>query len=327
MRVLLIGGTMFIGKRLVARLLDAGHEITLFHRKAAHPFGPDVRSVVGDRNDALSVRSALTGLHFDAVYDIAYDWERGTTGPQVEATAKAVPGDLSRYIFMSSVAAYGEGLNHEEDDPLAPDTDSNDYIRNKAMSERALFRMHRESQFPAVTMRPPFVYGPENPFYREAFFWDRIRNDRPVIVPGDGNRLMQFVYVDDLVTACSNALENPTAVGRAFNVACEKAVTQTELVTEFASAAGKQARIVYVPRAIIERNGGSVFRAPLYFGEYYDVHSITEVVDRVQRLLGVELTPFASGLRETYRWYVDRPALRSADFSFDDKLLREAAAA
>jgi 2'-hydroxyisoflavone reductase len=327
MRVLLIGGTMFIGKRLVARLLDAGHEITLFHRKAAHPFGPEVRSVVGDRNDAVSVRSALAGQHFDAVYDIAYDMERGTAGAQVEATAKAIPGDLSRYIFMSSVAAYGEGMNHVEDDDLAPDTESNDYVRNKAMSERALFRMHRESQFPAVTMRPPFVYGPENPFYREAFFWDRIRKDRPIVVPGDGKRLMHFVYVDDLVTACCNALENPAAVGRAFNVACESAVTQTELVREFASAAGKQASIVYVPREIIERNGGSVFREPLYFGEFYDVHSITEVVDRVQRVLGVELTPFTKGLRETYRWYAGRPALRTADFSFEDKLLREAAAA
>jgi len=326
-RILLIGGTMFIGKRLVARLLDAGHDITLFHRKASHPFGPDVRSVVGDRNDALSVRGALAGRHFDAVYDLAYDMERGTTGAQVEETAKAVPGDLSRYIFMSSVAAYGDGLNHVEDDPLAPDTDSNDYVRNKAMSERALFRMHRESEFPAVTMRPPFVFGPENPFYREAFFWDRIRNDRPIIVPGDGKRLMQFVYVDDLVTACCNALENPAAAGRAFNVACEKPVTQTELVTELATAAGKQARIMYVPREIIERNGGNVFSEPLYFGEYYDVHSITGVVDRVQHLLEVELTPFASGLGETYRWYEGRPALRNADFLFEDKLLREATAA
>jgi 2'-hydroxyisoflavone reductase len=121
MRVLLIGGTMFIGRRLVTRLLASGHEITLLHRKSAHPFSPEVRSVVGDRNDALSVRSALAGQRYDAVYDMAYDLERGTTGAQVEATARAIPGDLSRYIFMSSVAAYGDGLNHVEDDPLAPD--------------------------------------------------------------------------------------------------------------------------------------------------------------------------------------------------------------
>ena len=61
---------------------------------------------------------------------------------------------------------------------------------------------------------PPFVYGPENPFYREAFFWDRLRADRPIIIPGDGNRLMQFVYVNDLVEACFNALEKHTAPGQ-----------------------------------------------------------------------------------------------------------------
>jgi len=327
MRILLIGGTLFIGKRLVNRLLDAGHEITLLHRRAAHPFGPEVHSVVADRNDAISVRNALAGHRYDAVYDIAYDWERGTTGQQVEATAQAIPGDLSRYIFMSSVAAYGNGLNHVEDDPLAPGADLNDYVRNKAVSERALFRMHRESHFPAVTMRPPFVYGPENPFYREAFFWDRIRRDRPIVVPGDGERLMQFAYVDDLVTVCFNALENPAAVGLAFNVANEKAVTQMDLVNEFARAAGKKALIVPVPRDIIVRNGGDVFRDPLYFGQYYDLPSITEVVDRVKRVLQVEPTPFVIGLRETYKWYADRAEQRRPDFSFDDKLIREAAAA
>jgi len=327
MRILVIGGTMFIGKRLVNRLLDAGHEITLLHRGAGHPFAREVRGVVADRNDASAVRNALAGHRFDAVCDIAYDWERGTTGQQVEATARAVPGNLSRYIFMSSVAAYGNGLDHVEDDALASDTDLNDYFRNKSTSERALFRMHRESHFPAVTMRPPFVYGPENPFYREAFFWDRIRRDRPIVVPGDGKRLMQFVYVDDLVTACFNALENPAAVGLAFNVAHEKAVTQIDLVNEFARAAGKQASIVTVPRDVIERNGGDAFRDPLYFGQYYDLPSITEIVDRVRRVLQVEPTPFAIALRETYRWYAGRPEQRPADFSFDDKLIRDAAAA
>src|SRR5438477_3516250 len=121
MRVLVIGGTLFIGKLLVKRLLGAGHDVTILHRKTEHPFGRRVRSVVADRNDAASIRSALVGQKFDAVYDLAYDWERGTTAAQVEATAKSIPGDLTRYIFMSSVAAYGDGLNHAEDDPLASD--------------------------------------------------------------------------------------------------------------------------------------------------------------------------------------------------------------
>jgi 2'-hydroxyisoflavone reductase len=324
MRVLVIGGTLFIGKSLVKRLLTAGHEVTILHRKAEHPFGRRVRNAVADRNDAASIRSALSGQRFDAVYDIAYDWERGTTGQQVEATAKAVPGELSRYIFMSSVAAYGDGLNHAEDDPLASDLHQDAYVRNKAGSERALFRMYHETRFPVVTMRPPFVYGPENPFYREAFFWDRMRLDRPVIIPGDGNRLMQFVYVDNLVEACANALEKHTAPGRAFNVADEKPLTQVEVVNEFARAAGKPATIARVPREIIGRNGGNAFVPPLYFGQYYDMPPITEAVGRVKRVLNVALTPFATGLKETYKWYTKHAEDKKLDFSFEDKLIRQA---
>lgn len=324
MRVLVIGGTLFIGKLLVKRLLGADHEVTILHRKAEHPFGRRVRNVVADRNDARSLRDTLSALRFDAVYDIAYDWERGTTAQQVEATAKSIPGDLSRYIFMSSVAAYGDGLNHAEDDPLASDMHQDDYVRNKAGSERALFRMYHESRFPVVTMRPPFVYGPDNPFYREAFFWDRLRLDRPVIIPGDGNRLMQFVYVNDLVEACFNALEKHTAPGRAFNVADEKPLTQVEVVNEFAKAIGKQATLARVPRDIISRNGGNAFGEPAYFGQYYDLPPITEAVGRVKRVLNVALTPFGAGLRETYKWYTKHSADRKPDFTFEDKLIRQA---
>jgi nucleoside-diphosphate-sugar epimerase len=324
MRILVIGGTLFIGKRLVNRLLEAGHEVTILHRSASHPFDTRVQNAVADRNDAAAVRSALAGQSFEAAYDIAYDWERGTTPEQVTATARSVPGDLSRYIFMSSVAAYGSGLNHDEDHPLAPDNDPNPYVRNKAGSERALFRLHAESGFPAVTLRPPFVYGPENPFYREAFFWDRISLGRPVIVPGDGKRLMQFVYVDDLVEACLAALESPGATGQAFNVAHEKALTQAEAVAAFASAMAKQASIVNVRRDIIERNGGNAFGDPLYFGQYYDLPPISEKVERVQRVLGLKLTSFANGLRETYRWYSQSGPRRPLDFLFEDLLIPQA---
>src|SRR3569623_290711 len=239
MRILVIGGTLFIGKALVKRLLAADHEVTVLHRKAEHPFGRRVHNARADRNDAAKEKAARAGQRFDAAYDLAYDWERGTTGPQVEACAKAIPGDISRYIFMSSVAAYGDGLNHAEDDPLASEAHTNPYVRNKASSERALFRMYHESKFPVVTMRPPFVYGPENPFYREAFFWDRLKAGRPIIIPGDGDRLMQFVYVNDLVAGMLASMEEPGAVGEAFNIANTRALSQLEVVRSFARAAGK----------------------------------------------------------------------------------------
>ncbi len=322
MRVLVIGGTLFIGKLLVKRLLGEGHEVTLLHRRAEQPFGRKVRSVMADRNDSGSIRAALSGLRFDAVFDIAYDWERGTTSQQVEATAKAIPGDLTRYVFMSSVAAYGDGLNHAEDDPLASDINKDPYVRNKAASERALFRMYHESKFPAVTIRPPFVYGPDNPFYREAYFWDRLRADRPIIIPGDGNRLMQFAYVNDLVEACYRAMQKHTAPGRAFNVADDKPLTQLEVVNEFARIVGKTPVLVKVPRELIARQGGNAFQDPLYFGQYYDMPPITQTIGRVRRVLGITPTLFPAGLKETYKWYLKHHTPRPLNIAFEDNLIR-----
>jgi nucleoside-diphosphate-sugar epimerase len=124
------------------------------------------------------------------------------------------------------------------------------------MSERALFRLHQRTGFPVVTLRPPYIYGPGNPFYREAFFWDRLRDNRPIILPGDGRRLMQFAYVHDLVEACMKTIEVSHATGNAFNVANPRPITQFELVQALADAAGKTPHFVRISRARILQAGG-----------------------------------------------------------------------
>jgi nucleoside-diphosphate-sugar epimerase len=322
MRVLVIGGTLFVGKSLVEELVKAGHEVAVMHRKPKHEFGRRVENLMADRNDAESVTEALGSRRFDAVYDNVYDWERGTTAAQVEATVRACGGDrLSRYIFMSSVAAYGDGLNHKESDPLAPDYHANPYIRHKASTERQLFRMHPHNGLPLVTFRPPFIYGPGNPFYREQFFWDRLRAGRPVIIPGDGHRLMQFVYVHDLVHAMLRALTEPRAVGEAFNIGDPKPVTQAEFVEKMARVAGVEPTLVRVPRDVITQAGGNPMDEPYYFGEYLDVPPITENIGKVTRMLKMKLTPFEAGLKETYKWYTRNHKPRTAGFDFDDKVL------
>lgn len=169
MNCLVIGGTQFIGRHLVAELLKGGHAVTVLHRQPKHGLGRRVKNIVADRNDPRAMKAALAGKSFEVVFDNVYDWQRGTTAAHVEGTVRAVNGPLQRYIFMSSVAAYGDGLNHHEGDALAPDDAPDLYVRNKATSERALFRLHQRIGLPAVTLRPPFVYGPENPLYREAF--------------------------------------------------------------------------------------------------------------------------------------------------------------
>jgi 2'-hydroxyisoflavone reductase len=317
MRLLVIGGTLFIGRHLVDALVGAGHEVTVLHRSTASRLPPGVRGIIADRNDPESVARALSGLRLDAVFDNVYDWQRGTTAEQVTAAARAC-GDVSRYVFMSSVAAYGEGLNHLEDDPLAAPDDPDDYVRNKANSERALFAL---PDLPVVTLRPPFVYGPGNPFYREAFFWDRIRDGRPIIVPDDGSRLMQFVYVKDLVWCCLRILETPAAVRRAFNVADEHAITQLDAVNAMARVTGREPRIEFVAREKAVAAGGHPMGPKLYFAMYYDLPPITERIDSAREILHFKPANFQSGLRETYDWWLHHNPFPKPDYTFEDTLL------
>ena len=324
-RLLVIGGTLFIGRLLVSELIRAGHDVYLLHRKAEHPFGRRVHNLMADRNDAASVKQAIGSTRFDAVYDLVYDWERGTTSAQVEATAQLFEGRTTRYVFISSVAAYGDGLNHHEGDALAPDDHPNPYTRNKAMSERALFRMHQRSGFPIVTLRPPFVYGPGNPFYREAFFWDRFRANRPVILPSEGHRLMQFIHVRDLVELAIRVVEQKNTVGHAFNTANARAITQHELLLELARVAGvKDPQLISIPRELIHRAGGQVMGTErLYFGQYFDVPAITQIITKAQRMLSFKPTDFTAGLKEAYRAYQKDRAYPPPDFSFQDALLNK----
>lgn len=319
----MIGGTLFIGRALVRRLLARGDEVTILHRGKSNPFGDSVAELHCDRNDPDAVARTLKGGEWELVFDNVYDWARGTTASQVEAAARACPAGLRRYVFTSSVAAYGQGLDRDEDDPLAAPDFADAYCRNKAETERMLFRLHRENGFPAVTLRPPYVYGPENPFYREAFFWDRILADRPVLVPDDGERLMQFVLADDIARAALLACEKDAAIGRAYNIAVPGPITQNELVAALARAAGREARIMHAPREKLIELGGQVFKPPFYFGQYFDMEPVTQKIDRARVELGFEPTPFEEGLRATFEWYVaqeaqERPA---PDFSFDEKAL------
>ena len=323
-KVLVIGGTLFIGRNLVSRLVKEGHDVTILHRKPGHELGAKVRELVADRNDAAGLTKAIAERQFEVVFDNVYDWERGTTAAQVEATARAFGERLHRYVFISSVAAYGGGLNHYEGDGLVDDDCPDLYARNKAMSERVLFRLHQRYGFPAVTLRPPFVYGPGNPYYREQFFWDRLRDKKLWILPGDGRRLMQFAYVHDVAAACLAAMEEPGAVGHAFNVANARSLTQADLLTALAAAAGtaaaKHVQIIRMSRELIYRMGGHPMGPKMYFGLYYDLPPITMMIAKAQRILKFKPTDFAVGLKESFKWWKASAPAAGPDYSFEEQL-------
>lgn len=319
-RVLVIGGTLFIGRALVDQLLERGDDIVIMHRGKGTPFGSRVGEIRCDRNDGAAVRDALEGTSFDVVYDNVYDWQRGTTADQVSSAAIAASDGLRRYVFMSSVAVYGEGGEYDEDSPLVPSDYPNPYSAQKADSERALFDLHRRSSIPVTTLRPAFVHGPNNPFDRESFFWDRLLAGRPIIMPEDGRRTMQWVHSHDVARAAVLAANDDAAIGHAYNLASYPAVTQIEFVEVLARIAGRQAKLVHVPRDQIQQAGGELLAPPFYFGVYLDIPPITVRADRVRSELALDLTPLEDGLRETYRWYQQQQRPQP-DFSWEDRLL------
>ena len=318
-RALVIGGNLFIGRALVEQLLERGDEVVIMHRGSGSPFGARVGEIRCDRNDVAAVRTALSGQRFDVVFDNVYDWQRGTTADQVSAAAEATAHGLRRYVFTSSIAVYPPGGEYGEDASLVPSDSPNPYAAQKATSERALFELQRQSGLPVVTLRPAFIYGPNNPFDREAFFWDRLLAGRPIIVPDDGGRTMQWVHVRDVARAAVLAADADVAVGHAYNLA-SPAITQKGFVQLLARIADRQANLVHIPREKIEQAGGQLFAPPLYFGAYLDIPSITVRAERVRAELGLQLTALEDGLRDTYRWYQSQQRPQ-ADFSWEDRLL------
>ncbi len=183
--------------------------------------------------------------------------------------------------------------------------------------------MHRDTGFPVTTLRPPFVHGPRQPFHREQFFWDRMLDGRPVILPDGGGTPMQWVYVSDVAEACIRAMEVPEAVGEAFNVAHVEPTTQRSFVEALARTAGVDATLVSIPRSTIHSEGGQVMGGNLYFGEVLDMPPLTSAVDKAARILGLEPTPFDEALRAGFAWYSEQPR-RPIDYAFEDRLLANA---
>jgi nucleoside-diphosphate-sugar epimerase len=320
MRILVIGGVAFMGRRIVELLAAGGHDVAVLHRRATHDLGPRVRNIQANRGDLPAVAGLVAEGKFDAIFDLAYDWQTGTPASHVEAVARAAGAQLQRYVFISSIAVYLPGVGGREDGPLAPDDFPNLYAQHKASAERMLFRMHAESGFPAVTFRPPFVHGPRQPFYREQFFWDRLIDRRPIILPDGGDRPMPWVFVDDVAEACVRALDVPDAVGEAFNVGHLEQTTQRQFVEALARVAGVEPEFVTVSRAAIAEAGGQLAGKALYFGELLDLPPLRAVIEKAPRRLGISATPLEDALGKTYTWYQAQPR-RPVDYTFEDSLI------
>jgi 2'-hydroxyisoflavone reductase len=189
MNILLIGGTIFLGRHVVDAALARGHRLTLFNRGQHNPeLFPDVEKLRGDRNSDLS---ALHGRRFDAVIDVC-----GYTPKQMHSMANALGDDVPRYVFVSSVSAYGSRAPFDSYDETAPlAVGDTGYGEEKARAEEAIAARYADR---VAIVRPGLIVGPHDPTGRFVYWPMRAQRGGDVLAPGRPDRPIQWIDVRDL---------------------------------------------------------------------------------------------------------------------------------
>ena len=327
MRALLLGGTRFVGLRLLRALHAAGHQVTILNRgrrQADLPSG--IEKLEADRRDDAGMRRVLQGRARD--FDVVFD-ATGYQRPNLEPVVDLLGEHIKRYVFISSFAVYArpQAFPIREDFATLEPGDKTGgldaYGADKVRCERYLLEMNRERGLPAVVLRSPAIYGPENWMDdREGSYFARLAMGRKILIAGFGETLIHFGHVDDLAAACIAVAESPAAVGEVFNATGPEAVTVNGLIDAMADAMGVIAQKVYLPYG---QGRESLDGLLPYNSERCAVHSI----EKLNRLVGFwPLYDVKSGMAHTYAWWkqnrgVERTRFEPGKLGYDVDLAAE----
>ncbi|PSN20562.1 3-beta hydroxysteroid dehydrogenase [filamentous cyanobacterium CCP5] len=308
MRVLVMGGTRFIGVYLTQALLAAGHDVVLFNR-GNRPAPEGVQQIHGDRKDADLVKAKLSGESFDVVFD-NNGREQSDTQPLIEALGDTI----QQFVYVSSAGVYQKSsqMPHLEGDTVDPNS------RHKGKFETETYLEAQGVPFTAV--RPVYIYGPQNYNDLEAWFFDRLVRDRTIPIPGSGMHLTQFGHVKDLVAAMVAAVGNSNAIGQIYNISGEKAVTFDGLALACAIAAGKSPDDVniihYDPKQF---DFGKRKAFPLRVQHFF-----TSIAKALTDLDWEPEFDLISGLKDSYQhdFLASERHQSAIDFSLDEQILK-----
>ena len=222
-----MGGTRFVGKPLVSRLLQQGHQLTLFTR-GRQPLPDGVESCVGDRQDDTALEQ-LRGRRFEVVIDSS-----GRTLADSQKVIERTGAPSHRFLYVSSAGVYAgsESWPLDEQSPLDPKSRH----AGKAETEAWLMR----EGIPFTSFRPTYIVGPGNYNPVERWFFDRIVHERPIPLPGDGTTITQVGHVEDLAEAMARSLEVDAACNRIYNCSSHRGITFRGLIAAAAEACGRE---------------------------------------------------------------------------------------
>jgi 2'-hydroxyisoflavone reductase len=312
LRVLILGGTGFIGPHFVAALTAGGHQVTVFNRGRDPDKVPaGVAQLIGDRNGQVD---ALKGHDWDAVID-----NSGYTVHQVRLTADLLKGHIKRYIFISSISAYADlavpGIDENYKlaklaDPTTEDIGNGNYGGLKALCEQLVERAY---QADATIIRPTYIAGPGDTTDRFTYWPVRVARGGEMLAPGTPSDPIQFIDVRDLADFVRRCVEKHLP-GR-FNI-CDapRAVTMGSLLETSRRITGAATKFIWasVPFLTAHKVIGDdaapgnplpIWNAPV--GE----DAAAALVSPARALAhGLHFRSLEQTIRDTLQWQKQRPA-------------------
>ena len=296
MRVLVLGGTQFVGRHIVEVLLDGGHAVTTFNRGMSRDELPAaVERLRGDRDAGAAGLDALTGRSWDACVDVS-----GYTAKQVRASAEMLRGRVAHYIFISAVSVYGDPPHGpvDESQPRLPPAEADivevtraTYGPLKVTCEDLVQDTFGDR---CTLLRPQVIAGPHDPLDRFSYWVRRATEGGEMLAPGDGSDYVQVIDARDCACFVRTACEH--AFAGAFNLAGPR-ITWSEFMATLGAGA-----VTWVAKEIIAKSGITEFELPLYRATSAPRSSLMHVSNARALGAGLALTDLAETVREVRSW-------------------------
>ena len=247
MKALIIGGTGTISSAVVRLLIEKKWEVWVLNR-GNRPVPDGAGSIVADISDEKLAAEKTAGMHFDTVCEFI-----GFVPDQVERDYRLFRDKTDQYIYISSASAYNKPARSyiiTEGTTLA--NPYWQYSRDKIKCEELLMKLYREEGFPVTIVRPSHTYDERNiplGVHGRNGFWQvikRIREERPVIIQGDGSSLWTVTFNTDFAAGFVGLMGNPHAIGEAFQITGDESLSWTQIYETIAQALGVKLHPYYV---------------------------------------------------------------------------------